>query len=48
MNCTRAREHLPELLEDRTAPAALPDVSSGSSTQFSANVGTGDISRGRC
>jgi hypothetical protein len=26
MNCTRAREHLPELLEDRTAPAALPDV----------------------
>ena len=26
MNCTRAREHLPELLDDRTAPAALPDV----------------------
>jgi len=26
MNCTRTREHLPELLDDRTDPAALPDV----------------------
>lgn len=26
MNCTRAREHLPELLDARTGPAELPDV----------------------
>ncbi|MBL9213551.1 MAG: zf-HC2 domain-containing protein, partial [Opitutaceae bacterium] len=26
MNCTRAREHLPELLDARTGPAELPEV----------------------
>lgn len=26
MNCTRAREFLPELLDDRTVPTALPEV----------------------